>query len=286
MKPNKQRPARVLVDRSDSLHYFDDIAFQGHFCKYKENALEIISFLKPRLSSLSLRGRSLPSSLQVLLTLRFLVSETFHRETGDLCGASEATVCRIVCKFCRAICELRSLYIIFPDAADQDNYKVQFYEYGHFPGVIGCIDGCHVPIKCSSTPDAEEYRNRKKWFSINIQGVCTSNLEFANIVACWKGSTHDSRIFLFQRGQQSRLLLGDSGYGQSKFLFTPYINPTITEQQRYNRAHIQTRDMVECMFGIWKNQFQCLRNTQLAFTLHLDEMHFKMEHDSLWLILL
>lgn len=264
----QQRPARVLVDRSDPLHYFDDTAFQDRFRMSKENAVEIISLLEPRLSCLSLRGRPLPISLQVLLTLRFFASGTFHRETGDLCGASEATVCRIVHKVSRAICELRSLYIKFPDAADQAKYKVQFYEYGHFPGVIGCIDGCHVPVKCPSTPDAEEYRNRKNWFSINVQGVCTPNLEFSNIVARWKGSTHDSRIFVnsslcaqFQSGQYSGLLLGDSGYGQSNFLFTPYINPTTAEQQRYNRAHIRTRGMVERMFGIWKNRFQCLRNT-------------------------
>jgi hypothetical protein len=93
--------------------------------------------LEPQLSCLSQRGRPLPNSLQVLITLRFLASGIFHRETGDLCGASEATVCRIV----------KSLQ--FPDAAaGQANYKVKFYEYGHFPGVIGCIDGCHVPIKC------------------------------------------------------------------------------------------------------------------------------------------
>ena len=72
---------------------------------------------------------------------------------------------------------------------------MQFYEYGHIPGVIGCIAGCHVPIKCPSTPDAEVYRNRKNWFSINVQGVCTPNLEFSNIVVRWKGATHDFKDF-------------------------------------------------------------------------------------------
>jgi ribosomal protein S26 len=103
---------------------------------------------------------------------------------------------------------------------------------------------------------SEEYRNSKNWFSINVQAVCTPTLEFLNIVARWKGATHDSRIFLnsslcaqFQRGQHSGLLLGDSGYGQSNVLFTPYINPTTAEQQRYNRAHVRTRGMVEHMLG-------------------------------------
>ena len=114
-----------------------------------------------------------------------------------------------------------------------------------------CVSFDHVEIKCPSTPDAEEYRNRKNWFSINVQAVCTPNLEFSNIVARWKGATHDSRIFhnsslcaQFERGQHSGLLLGDSGYAQSSYLFTPWPHPTTTEQQRYNRAHIRTRGMV------------------------------------------
>lgn len=64
----QQRPARVLLDRSDPLNYFDDTAFQDRFRMYKQHALEIISLLEPTLSCLSLRGRPLPSSLQVLLT--------------------------------------------------------------------------------------------------------------------------------------------------------------------------------------------------------------------------
>lgn len=47
--------------------------------------------------------------------------------------------------------------IKFPNAADQATYKLEFYEYGNSSGVIGCIDGCHIPIKCSSTADAEDF---------------------------------------------------------------------------------------------------------------------------------
>ncbi|XP_072228598.1 putative nuclease HARBI1 [Leuresthes tenuis] len=109
--------------------------------------------------------------------------------------------------------------------------------------------------------------NRNNWFSINVQAVCTPNLEFSNIVARWKGATHNSRIFhsslcaQFERGQHSGLLLGDSGYAQSSYLFTTWPHSTTTGHQRYNRAYIHSRGRVERMFGVWKNRFQCLRNT-------------------------
>ncbi|XP_039618237.1 putative nuclease HARBI1 [Polypterus senegalus] len=185
-----------------------------------------------------------------------------------MCGVGESTVCKIVHKVCSAICELKKDFIKFPNAAEQATCKVDFYEYGNFPGVIGCTDGCHIPIKCPSTADAEEFRNCKNWFSVNVQGVCTPTMQFSNIVARWKGSTHDSRIFhnsslytQFEARQHSGILLGDSGYAQTNFLFTPYPHPVRPEQQRYNQAHILTRGLIERMFGVWKNRFQCLRNT-------------------------
>ena len=61
-----------------------------------------------------------------------------------------------------------------------------------------------------------------------------------------------------QRGRHSGLLLDDSGYAQSSYLFTPWPHPTTTEQQGYNRANICIRGVVEHMFGVWKNRFQCL----------------------------
>uniref|UniRef100_A0AAQ5YMF8 DDE Tnp4 domain-containing protein n=1 Tax=Amphiprion ocellaris TaxID=80972 RepID=A0AAQ5YMF8_AMPOC len=196
--------------------------------------LKYFVLLQTKLSCDSMRGTSLPPSLQVLITLRFLACGTFQSETVDLCGVSESTVCKTVHKVYKTVCELIEDYIKFPD----------FCEYGNFPGVIGCIDGCHISIKCPSTEDAELYRNRKHWFSINVQGVCTPTMQFSSIVALWKGSTHDSGIFQnsslciqFEAGQHSGILLGDI------------------------RAHIHTRGLVERMFSIWKNCFHCLRNT-------------------------
>ncbi|XP_060740456.1 putative nuclease HARBI1 [Tachysurus vachellii] len=249
---------RAIIDRSNPLNEFDEINFRDRFRMYKQNVADIIILLEPRLSSHSLRGRPIPPSLQILITLRFLACGTFHRETGDLCGVSEPTVCKIVHQVCNAICKLKDDYIKFPDAATQAIYKVQFYEYGNFPGVIGCIDGCHTPIKRPSTPDAEEYRNHKNWFSINVQSVCTPTRQFSNIVAHWKGAIHDSRTFQnsslyahLEGGQHSGIILGDSGYAQNNFLFTPYLHAVTPEQQRYNQAHIRTRGIVEHMFGVW-----------------------------------
>lgn len=59
----------------------------------------------------------------------------------------------------------------------------QFYEIEHFPGVIGCIDCTHIPIKNPGGPIAEIYRNRKRTFSINVQVVAGPDLKIMDVVA-------------------------------------------------------------------------------------------------------
>jgi hypothetical protein len=61
--------------------------------------------------------------------------------------------------------------------------------------VIGVIDGTHIPIQSPGGPRAEIYRNRKTYFSLNVQIVGGPQLEILDIVVHWPGSTHDSRIF-------------------------------------------------------------------------------------------
>ena len=58
----------------------------------------------------------------------------------------------------------------------------------------------------------------------------------------WAGSTHDSRILReselfdkFSNGTYRGYLLGDSGYGCSRWLLTPLENPSTEAERLYNR---------------------------------------------------
>jgi hypothetical protein len=114
--------------------------------------------------------------------------------------------------------------------------------------------------------NAELFRNRKGYFSLNVQTVCNSNLEITNIVARWPGSVHDSTIFSNSRlranfedgAYENSLLLGDSAYPSKQYLVTPLLNPQTAAERLYNESHIQTRNIIERLFGIWKRRFPIL----------------------------
>jgi len=109
------------------------------------------------------------------------------------------------------------------------------------------------------------YRNRKGYFSINVQVVVNAKLEIIDI-ARWLGSAHNSTIFdhsriktLFEKGAFSDgLLLADSAYPNLPYIMTPFQNPATAAEHIYNEAQIRTRLRIERLFGIWKREFAVL----------------------------
>lgn len=113
---------------------------------------------------------------------------------------------------------------------------------------------------------AEHFRNRKGYFSVNVQTICNSDLQIMDIVARWPGASHDSTIFnassirrKFEDGVMGHgVLLADSGYEVRPYLLTPLNNPETHAQQLYNESQIRTRNVVERSYGVWKRRFPVL----------------------------
>ncbi|KAL3203874.1 hypothetical protein MRX96_041647 [Rhipicephalus microplus] len=99
------------------------------------------------------------------------------------------------------------------------------------------------------------------------KAVAAPQLQFFDIVAGWPGSVHDSRIFdnsrlrvLYERNRVPGVLLSNAGYECQPYLFIPFSEPGTTDapKERYQKALIKTRNVVERAFGMWKRRFPCL----------------------------
>uniref|UniRef100_H2Y6X0 DDE Tnp4 domain-containing protein n=1 Tax=Ciona savignyi TaxID=51511 RepID=H2Y6X0_CIOSA len=199
---------------------------------------------------------------QLLSTLWFYATGQFQMSDGDLIGLNQSTVSRIVHRISRCIAKSKSNFIKFPTNLQRE--KESFYVIAGFPSVVGAIDCTHVAI---STPGGGEvFRNRKGYYSINVQAIRSFDRQFTNVVVRWPGSTHDSRIFensiihdRFENDDINGMLLGDNGYACKGYLMTPLLNPSSDAERRYNKSHIKTRSRIEQSFGVLKQRFRALR---------------------------
>ncbi|XP_045105013.1 putative nuclease HARBI1 [Portunus trituberculatus] len=176
---------------------------------------------------------------------------------------SAASVCRFVRRIATAIASTAPRHIHFPDHQETHAIVNEFYRIAQLPGVIGYVDGTHIKSPWGNDP--EQYCCRKGSMSLNVQGACDAKLRFTNVVSSWPGSTHDTKIFenfriytKLEQGGYSGHLLGDSAYPCTPFLLTPILNPRNEKEERYNAAHIRTRNTTERAFGVWKRRFGIL----------------------------
>ncbi|XP_064109980.1 putative nuclease HARBI1 [Macrobrachium nipponense] len=261
---NRQR--RQRKKRIDPLLYYSEKEFQQRYRLSKELFTELLERIEPQLpNSLDQRGQRISPCNQFLVTLRYMATGNFQLTLGDCSDMAQSSVSRCLKDVCAAVATLAQEFIKFPTPQDENKMMMEFSQIAGMPGVIGCVDGTHIPIKSPGGPNAELYRCRKIFFSINVMVVCDASLRFTNVIVNWPGSAHDSRIFSSSRLAQSLesgmyrgFLLGDSGYPCRPYIMTPFLAPNTHKQRHYNVAHIRTRNLIERAIGLLKKRFAVL----------------------------
>lgn len=220
---------------------------------------------KPNL--LFFRNNAVSPINQLLCTLRYYATGSTQLSAADFSGFSVSTANRIVHRVTSAIANLRPLYVKFPSTEEElVQTQREFYKIAAFPRTIGAIDCTHIKICSPGGQDAEIFRNRKNYFSINTQVICNANMEITDIVTRWPGSTHDMHIFnacsrktLLDNGTYGNcILVADGGYQNLPYMMIPLDQPLLPEENLFNESQIRTRNVVERLFGCWKRRFPIL----------------------------
>ncbi|XP_011859149.1 PREDICTED: putative nuclease HARBI1 [Vollenhovia emeryi] len=141
---------------------------------------------------------------------------------------------------------------------------------------IGAIDCTHIAIR-QPVNHPRDYCNRKRFFSIVLQGVVDADMKFTNIYCGEPGSLHDARVLrrslLYDTAQNDTenifpnetCIIGDSAYPLLPWLVPPFRdNGHLTAQQtEFNFLHSSTRMPVERAFGYLKGRFRRLKFLEL-----------------------
>ncbi|KAJ0039914.1 hypothetical protein Pint_28010 [Pistacia integerrima] len=62
-----------------------------------------------------------------------------------------------------------------------------------FKNCLGALDGIYISVHADAG-DKSRYRTRKGEIATNVLGVCTSDMQFINVLPSWEGSTTDGGV--------------------------------------------------------------------------------------------
>lgn len=270
VRHRRHREPRLYMERQN---FFDGADFKQRF-RISQHTVDELEERIGRLLEPSTRcNQALSPREQILTCLRFFATNGFYHLVRDAHGPSEATVCCVVKKVTRAINEtLFRETVKWPD--HPQSFCQQFYQMHGMPSVCGLIDGSLVTIKKPKDNEAQ-FIDRKGKHSLNCLFVCGPNHQFVYCNPCWPGSVHDARVLrtanIYQSFQINNfrpfpgaVLLGDSGYPCLDWLIPPVAGDNLPfEAQEFNRAHRQTRSLVERAIGLLKIRFPVLNKMRV-----------------------
>ena len=215
---------------------------------------------------------------QVCVFLWYSATKETIRSISDRFNITTSCLIKILRRMALAIkeCMLKDL-IKWPSGYELIEIVNGFKNMKNIDGVIGAIDGSHIPI-IGQTDYGENYINRKGFPSIVLQAVCDHKMRFTDCYVGWPGSVHDARVFdnsdLLARIRDDpagmvpdgTFMVGDAAYKLETFMMTPYKNTGhFTQLQRtYNYSQSATRTVIERSFAMLKSRFARLKMVEMS----------------------
>ena len=152
---------------------YDDDRFLKEFRMTKDEVHDLCELLSDDLKCQGKRGCDLSVEHKVLISLKTLASGSFQSTSKDFICVSQPTVSKVLDSFINALIKHARHFIYMPRNTDEvDDVKRDFYKIADFPGIVGAVDGSHIPIVAPGKSEEYMYVNRKRFHSINMQGVC------------------------------------------------------------------------------------------------------------------
>ncbi|XP_028415792.1 putative nuclease HARBI1 [Dendronephthya gigantea] len=165
------RQERTYRPRNLNVIGFNDSQLRARY-RFGRNAINYITnLLYDDLVRDTQRGHALSPDSQVLIALRFYATGSFLQVVGDTFGVDKGTVSRVVRDVSLALNRRQQEFIKWPTNVEIADIKNNFFALAGFPCVIGCIDCTHIRIQAPYVHE-NNYVNRKRYHSINVQGIC------------------------------------------------------------------------------------------------------------------
>ncbi|KAL8479004.1 hypothetical protein ACS0TY_030774 [Phlomoides rotata] len=263
--PGQLRNMRRLVESSDEackdMLRIDRIAF-ARLC----SLLETLGGLTD--------SRNINVQEKVAMFLTILSHHTKNRSVRFQFKRSGQTVSKHFYSVLNAVLRLHSIFLVEPDAVPDDSTDPR---WGSFKGCLGALDGTYIDVHVPAA-DKERNWNRKGHVTVNVLGVCDTNMRFVYVLTGWEGSAADLRVLRDAVNRTHGLkvptgkyYLCDNGYPNCEGFLTPYkgVRYHLSEwssrrsqnsQEYFNIKHTRARNVIERTFGLLKMRWGILRS--------------------------
>ena len=162
---SRNRRIRVRNYYENIVHLYCPSDFRSHF-RMSRTAVSLLEELLatcPNVPCEQTHGGRPPIDLrkQILITLWVLGNPECLRSIADRFDVTRSSTFRTYRRICKAISNnLAERFIKFPSSQRAVELMQRFEEKKGFPGVLGALDGCHIPIKAifqRSTTDQDNF---------------------------------------------------------------------------------------------------------------------------------
>ncbi len=216
---------------------------------------------------------------QLAIFLYFVVGGARYRIIGELFGCGPALVSRSVHRVLQTLCSLYKKSINLPGSEVPETIRNNPKFYPFFEGCVGAINGSLIPISAQGLT-RDELAPWRSWKGIVCQNILAAvdfNMNFRYVLSGWEGSAHNGRVLTAAREQGFEAppecyYLADAGYStNSDLLLTPYQKTRYhlrefgiaserpaNKEELFNLRHAQLRNVVERVFGVFKQRFAIL----------------------------
>ncbi|XP_055716147.1 putative nuclease HARBI1 [Phlebotomus papatasi] len=234
-------------------------------------------------------GQRVPHHLQILCVLNFFTTGSYQRPLGRMSlfwMITEDMAMGYVEKICHTIEKyMYSKYVSFPYSNNQAiPIKEKFKQSTGLPGVVGIIDGFHIPFTGYLPTRVNDYYNTLGYYSLLCLIVCDadSRVIFCDpryVANCTEWTALEickilkslERIY---RQDPQTWLLGDLGYQMTKFTVVPFQNPVFGIEEKFNEVHERVRSQISRCWAMMRGQWKCLSNRDKPINCNHDNAIF------------
>ena len=272
---------RLMEMRTEDIH-----SFTNYMRMPPELVDEVLQRIGHRIQKQTTFWREpLSPGLRFAITMRYLASGDSYRSLQNEFRVANNTIAGIIPEVCEAIiAEFMDECIVCPSTPDEWlEVERQFRLRWNMPHALGAIDGKHVAIKCPPHTGTRYY-NYKGYFSIIMLALVDADYKYIWLNVGANGGCSDAQIFnssdlkpLLEDASiafpppralpEERYVLpyyfvGDDAFALRTWMMKPYSRRNMAHRQRiYNYRVSRARRIVENVFGITAQKFQCLHTT-------------------------